>query len=65
MTILLNGQPHSLADSVTLAELLAGLGYATGFAVAVNREFVPRSRYVETTVRPGDEVEVLTPRQGG
>jgi sulfur carrier protein len=65
LTILLNGRPHAAPDAVTLAALLAGLGYTGGFAVAVNREFVPRSQYAETSVRPGDEVEVLTARQGG
>ena len=63
--IVLNGQPHPVATPLTLADLLAGLGYTSGFAVAINRAFVPRSEYAETTLRTGDEVEVLTPRQGG
>jgi sulfur carrier protein len=65
MTITLNGEPHALQGRVTLAELLSRLGYTSGFAVALNREFVPRSDYASTEVRPGDELEVLTPRQGG
>jgi sulfur carrier protein len=65
MTITLNGKPHPLDDRIRLDELLASLGFTSGFAVALNREFVPRSEYGRTSLQAGDELEVLTPRQGG
>lgn len=35
------------------------------FAVAVNRNVVPRERWDEPLLRDGDLVEIVTPRQGG
>ena len=65
MTITLNGRPEALESPTTLAALLERLGYVSGFAVALNREFVPRGEYERTRIAPGDELEVLAARQGG
>src|SRR5262249_12280339 len=65
MTITLNGKAHEVNERSTLAELLSQLGHSNGFAVARNREFVPRVEYARTTLEPGDDVEVLSPQQGG
>ncbi len=36
-----------------------------GVAVAVNAEVLPRSRWDETRLKPGDRLEVVQPLQGG
>ncbi len=56
----MNDEPRDLPDGATLAELVAGLGLgARRIAVELNREVVPRARYAETVLRPGDAVEVI------
>lgn len=71
--IRVNGEWRPLSVR-TVAELLGALGYgpepvslakARGIAVAVNGEVVPRSRWRDRTLAPGDEVEVVEAVQGG
>jgi sulfur carrier protein len=50
----------------TLAELVAEQGLADAkVATAVNGEFVPARRRVDTPVADGDRIEILSARQGG
>ena len=65
IAVRINGEPASLADGSTLAAALAGRGVDGSFAVAVNEEFVPRSRYAACILRDGDDIEVVAPMQGG
>jgi len=49
-----------------LDALLAELDYADQtVATALNRNFVRKKDRAETKLSEGDEVEILTPRQGG
>src|SRR5213592_3591184 len=64
--VTINGQPHSLPQTLSLAELLQRLGYASPrVAVEVNREVVPRPRHAEHLLRAGDAVEIVTLVGGG
>lgn len=52
--------------ATTLAALLAEMDYPfTQLAIAVNRKVVPKSRWAETALASGDQIEIITPRQGG
>lgn len=65
MVLIVNGERQEVGAS-HIPALLDELGYEGGFvAVAVNREVVRRARWDEVELREGDEVEVVTPRQGG
>lgn len=67
MNIRLNGDDKTV-DAATVAELLRGMGVpdaARGVAVAVNGAVVPRSRWQQTGLKPGDDVEVVRPFAGG
>lgn len=65
MELIVNGEKQEVGAS-RIPALLEELGYEGGFfAVAVNREVVRRARWPETELRDGDEVEIVTPRQGG
>lgn len=65
MQISVNGQPLEVS-APTLERLLAELGYAEKtVATAVNQEFVRCTDRGDAVLRPGDAVEIVTPRQGG
>ncbi|WP_395315899.1 sulfur carrier protein ThiS [Variovorax sp. UC74_104] len=65
MNILINDKPFTLPDEAKLTDALAALEATPPFAVAVNREFVPRSAYATRTLQPEDRVEVIRPVTGG
>jgi len=63
--VIINGEAREIAAS-SLDALLGELDYeGTHFAIAVNYDVLPKSRWAETTLRNGDEIEIITPRQGG
>jgi sulfur carrier protein len=66
-TIRVNGESEPLA-AATLDALLAEKAVDTGqrgIAVALNGAVVPRTAWRDTTLRPGDSVEIVRARQGG
>ena len=66
ININLNGKTTQIQSDLTLDQLLKGYHYPVGsFAVAINETFVPRSCYVETIVKSGDHIEIVTAMQGG
>ena len=65
MQVTVNGERRDVTASRVDA-LLAELEYeGTHFAVALNYDVVPKSRWAETALKAGDEIEIITPRQGG
>jgi sulfur carrier protein len=65
MRVIVNGE-HRDVQSATIAGLLSELDYAGNhFAVAVNFDVLPKSRWAEAEIKAGDEIEIITPRQGG
>jgi sulfur carrier protein len=66
-TIRVNGESEPLA-AATLAALVAEKALDTtqrGIAVALNGGVVPRAAWDATTLKPGDNVEIVRARQGG
>ena len=65
--IRVNGETEPLVVA-TLAALLeekaVDIGQR-GIAVALNGAIVPRAAWPQTTLRPGDSVEIVRARQGG
>jgi sulfur carrier protein len=65
MRVTVNGEQREISASHVDA-LLSELDYeGTHFAIALNFDVLPRSRWAETELQPGDEIEIITPRQGG
>lgn len=65
MHVIVNGERREIA-ATHVDQLLGELDYAgSHLAVAVNYDVVPRARWAETVLKDGDQVEILTPRQGG
>ncbi len=60
LTVTLNGQPHEVAASASVAELLRQIGLDTRkVAVERNEEIVPRSIYAQTLLAAGDAIEIV------
>jgi sulfur carrier protein len=65
MRVIVNGEPREIS-AASIDALLRELDYeGTHFAIAVNYDVVPRSRWAATALNNGDEIEIITPRQGG
>ena len=65
MRVTINGEQRDIA-ATRLDALLGELDYeGTHFAIAVNYDVLPKSRWAETLIKSGDEIEIITPRQGG
>ncbi len=65
MRVMINGEQREIS-SARIDALLGELEYeGTHFAIAVNFDVLPRSRWAETAINSGDEIEIITPRQGG
>jgi len=65
MRVIVNGEPREISAAHVDA-LLRELDYeGSHFAIALNFDVVPKSRWAETPLKSGDEIEIITPRQGG
>ena len=65
MRVTVNGEQREIT-SASVDALLNELDYeGTHFAIAVNFDVLPKSRWAETPIKHGDEIEIITPRQGG
>ena len=65
MRVTVNGEHREIASDHVDA-LLAELEYeGTHFAIALNFDVLPRSQWAQTRLKNGDEIEIITPRQGG
>jgi sulfur carrier protein len=65
MRVMVNGEPREIA-SRSVDTLLSELEYeGTHFAIALNYDVLPRAKWAETPLKHGDEIEIITPRQGG
>jgi sulfur carrier protein len=66
MTIRFQDELLRVTQGCALSEVLLKQGYNEGcFAIAVNRQFVPRDHYVAVFLQENDLVEIVMPMQGG
>ncbi len=66
MQIIVNGQPRTTTDGITVAGLLDELNLtAKPVAVEVNLELVPRQQHAQHALRDGDRLEIVTLVGGG
>ena len=65
MRLVVNGELQEL-PAATLADALQSLNFAEAkVATALNGEFVPARARQATTLKDGDRIEIVAPRQGG
>jgi len=66
ITIQFNDENMMLENDYCLTTALAMRGPKNDcYAVAINRQFIPRSNYENTILNEGDVVEIISPMQGG
>lgn len=66
MEIELNGAPHPIAENANVQDLIASLDLTgKSLAVAINREVVPRQKWVERVLQPNDQVDIVKAIGGG
>ena len=65
MRVIVNGE-HREISAEHVDALLRELDYeGTHFAIALNFDVLPKSQWAQTALKNGDEIEIITPRQGG
>ncbi len=65
MRVTVNGEARDVT-ATRIDALLNELEYeGSHFAIALNFDVLPKSRWAETHLKAGDEIEIITPRQGG
>ena len=65
MQVTVNGERREVA-ATRIDALLRELAYeGEHFAVAVNFDVVPRAQWADAALKAGDEIEIISPRQGG
>ena len=65
MKLIVNGEVRAV-PATTLAEVLQSLDFGEAkVATALNGEFVPARAREATSLRDGDRIEIVAPRQGG
>jgi sulfur carrier protein len=66
MQLRINGQPYPLEQPISLHHLMEKLGYEQkSIAVALNGRFIPRHQYFSCILEDAQELEVVSPMQGG
>jgi len=66
MNVILNGEPRSVPDGLTVRDLVIHLGLAGGpVAVEINREVVPRADHPTRLVNERDTIELVHLVGGG
>lgn len=60
VTLTVNGESRDFAAPLSVTQLLAVIGLEMRkVAVELNEEIVPRSRYRETALSTGDQIEIV------
>ena len=65
MRVTVNGEQREIASD-HVDGLLSELEYeGTHLAIALNFDVLPKAKWAQTPLKHGDEIEIITPRQGG
>ena len=66
MKLTINGEMREILKSQTLGELIRELNIqAPNFAMALNQQVIPKSKYATTPIQENDEVEIVHAVGGG
>jgi sulfur carrier protein len=66
VTIQLNGESYSIEEGIRLNALIEQLQMLPmRIAVEINQQVVPKAKYADTVLNPGDKVEIINFVGGG
>jgi sulfur carrier protein len=65
MRVIANQIPRELPSDSRITDLLAMIEAKPPYAVAVNLQFVPKTRHAEYILQDNDQVEIIAPVTGG
>ena len=65
MRVIANQIPRELPSNSRISDLLAMIEAKPPYAVAVNLQFVPKTRHAEYILQENDQVEIIAPVTGG
>lgn len=65
MRILANQIPRELPSNSRITDLLTMIEARPPYAVAVNLQFVPKTRHADYILQENDQVEIIAPVTGG
>ena len=66
MEMTINGEKREIKESKNLADLVKELDIqAPNFAMALNQQVIPRSKYDSTSIKEDDKVEIVHAVGGG
>jgi len=66
MNLIINGKNREIMKSQTLEGLIHELNIqAPNFAIALNQQVIPKSKYATTSIQENDEVEIVHAVGGG
>ena len=65
MRIIANQIPRDLPADSRITDLLTMIEARPPYAVAVNLQFVPKTRHAEYVLHEDDQVEIIAPVTGG
>ena len=66
MILLVNGEKREIKEGANILEVIDSLENRTEFfAVALNKNFIPKTQYAEVNLKENDQLEVVTPHPGG
>lgn len=66
LTIRVNGKILEFNNTCSLVELIEKMNYQNiPFAIAVNQVFIARQEHATYSLKNGDEVDIVSPMQGG
>ena len=66
MILLVNGEKREIREGANILEVIDTLENKTEFfAVALNKNFIPKTQYAKVNLKENDQLEVVTPHPGG
>ena len=65
MRIIANQIPRDLPSNSRITDLLTMIEAKPPYAVAVNLQFVPKTRHAEYILHENDQAEIIAPVTGG
>ena len=65
MRVIVNQVPYDIPSQGMVSDALAVVNAKPPYAVAVNLNFVPKTKYAEFVLNENDQIEVIAPVTGG